>query len=539
MKLGRGGRPLRIAYGRIFHEACAYSPLLTAREDFERFHRMEGERLARACRLRSSELEGYLPYAELTGFCQAARLAGNVETVPLASSLAVPNGPLESGCFEWLVDDLIERLERAGSVDGVYLALHGSMQVEGLSEAPEAVILRRVRETVGAEARIAVSYDLHANLSAGLLDPVDVLIAYRTNPHWDLAPTGFRAGNRLIRSLRGQVRPVHAWRKLPMVLGGGTTIDFLAPMRDVFRWMKKLERRDPRVLSASLFMVHPYTAAEDLGWATHVCTDGDEELASRYAEELADRAWAKRKVPLPEMFDAREAIARAGSSRWRKLGPVTLVDVDDIVGAGAPGGNTRIARALLEAKTDMRAYVPIHDPIVIDVAWDAPIGAEISVTLRGTPGYGMPEVDIPSAIVAAKATSDCGRMVRLDVGKVHIAVTERSPLPIHPKFWRALDLRARDADLIVQKNFFHYRMFYALTSFEHLPVVTGGATNLDRIRKRSYRVPVYPGADPQGWRDSDPILREAQTWDVNRTHAGTGEPPSTRSGLMAPSRDLR
>lgn len=134
------------------------------------------------------------------------------------------------------------------------------MEVEGLGEAPEAFLLRRVREVVGAEVKIAVSYDLHANLSAGLVDPVDVLVAYRTNPHWDLAPTGFRAGNRLIRALRGQVRPVHAWRKLPLVLGGGTTIDFVAPMRAVFRFMRALED-DPRVLSASLFMVHPYTGA--------------------------------------------------------------------------------------------------------------------------------------------------------------------------------------------------------------------------------------------------------------------------------------
>lgn len=518
MKLGRGGRPLRIAYGRIFHEACAYSPLLTVREDFEHFHRLVGDELARACRLRGSELAGYLPHAELTGFCQAARLAGDVETVPLASSFCVPSGPLERGCFDWLVNDLVERLERAGDLDGVYLALHGSMQVDGLAEAPEAAIIRRVRESIGANAQIAVSYDLHANLSAGLIEPVDVMIGYRTNPHWDLAPTGFRAGNRLIRSLRGQVRPAHAWRKLPLVLGGGVGIDFLAPMNEVFRWMKKLERRDPRVLSASLFMVHPYTRADDLGWAAHVCTDGDAPLADELADELADRAWAQREVPLPPMLDPATALSHAAVSRWRRLGPVTLVDVDDIVGAGAPGGNTRIARALLESHHDLRAFVPIHDPAAVEAAWDVPVGTALALTLRGTPGYGMPEVEIPRAVVAAKTSGDFGRIVRLDVGKTHIAVSERSPLPIHPKFWRALGLRARDADLIVQKNFFHYRMFYALTSFEHVPVVTDGATNLDRVRRRPYRVPVYPSSNPAGWRESDRILRSMDAWTVSQPH---------------------
>ncbi len=262
--LGRGGRPLRIAYGRIFHEANAYSPVLTSRADFERMHRLEGAALARATRLRGSELEGYLSHAELTGFTQAARAAGGVEMIPLASSLAVPSGPLEAACFEWLVEDLATRAKAAGALDGIYLALHGSMKVDGLAEAPEAVILRRVREAIGPNAKMAASFDLHANLSAGLVDPVDVLVGYRTNPHWDLAPTGFRAGNRLIRSLRAEVHPMHAWRKLPMVLGGGTTIDFMAPMRSVFRWMKRRERRDPAVLSMSLTNSNPLWCFQQL-----------------------------------------------------------------------------------------------------------------------------------------------------------------------------------------------------------------------------------------------------------------------------------
>ena len=44
-RLRPSGRPLRVAYGRIFHEANAYSPLTTEREDFERFHLLEGAEL--------------------------------------------------------------------------------------------------------------------------------------------------------------------------------------------------------------------------------------------------------------------------------------------------------------------------------------------------------------------------------------------------------------------------------------------------------------------------------------------------------------
>ncbi len=505
-RLGRGGRPLRIAYGRIFHEANAFSPLLTTREDFTRLHYMHGEALERACGVRGWELETLFPHAELTGFVQAARVAGGVTTVPLSSALAVPNGPVEAETFAWLLDDLVSRVEAAGDLDGIYLALHGSMQVEGLREAPEAVILRRVREAAGPGVKIAASFDLHGNLSAGIVDPLEVLVAYRTNPHWDLAPSGFRAGNRLIRALRGEVRPVHAWRKLPIVLGGGTTKDFVPPMRAVFRAMRKLER-DPRVLTASRFMVHPYTAAEDLGWAVHVSTDGDEALANELAERIADHAWSMRHVPLPPMRTVDQALDEVARGVWRKLGPVTLVDVDDIVGAGAPGGNTRIIEALAKDDRGLRAFVPVHDPEAARAAFDAPSG-RVAITLRGTPGYEQPEVEI-DATVAAKAETEFGRTARLDFGSVSVVVAERPPLPIHPKFWGFVGLSARDADVIVQKNFFHYRLFYATTSFRHLPVITGGATSLERVRTREYRVPTYPGADPPDWRDADPVLRAA------------------------------
>lgn len=497
-RLGRGARPLRIAYGRIFHEANAHSPLATERADFERMHRLAGDELAQVTALSRSELAGYLPAAELTGFAQAARLAGGVTTVPLASSLAVPGGPLTADCFAWLLDDLIDRLRAAGELDAVYLALHGSMQVHGLDGAPEAEILGRVREVVGDDVLIAVSYDLHANLTAGLVDPASILIGYRTNPHWDLAPTGFRAGNRLIRALRGQCRPVHAWRKLPMVLGGGTTIDFLAPMRGVFRAMRRLER-DPRVLSASLFMVHPYTSAPDLGWAVHVCTDGDAALGAELADQLADRAWAVRDVTPPPMRSVEQALDEVAARRWPRLGPVSLVDIDDIVGAGAPGGNTAIAAALARDDRGLRALVPVHDPELVKELADAAIGERRTVTLRGTPGYDQQPVTL-DAVIGARVDTDFGPTVRLDVGSFHVAASSRSPLPIHPSFWRDLGLSPRSADAIVQKNFFHYRIFYAAISARHVPVVSAGATSFDHVRNRDYAVPTHPGTALSTWR---------------------------------------
>ena len=64
---------------------------------------------------------------------------------------------------------------------------------------------------------------------------------------------------------------------------------------------------------------------------------------------------------------------------------------------------------------------------------------------------------------------------------------------------RGLDL-VRRADVLVQKNFFHYRMFYATTSLSHVAMVSEGATSFDRVRERDYRWPTHPQVELEDWR---------------------------------------
>jgi hypothetical protein len=95
-------------------------------------------------------------------------------------------------------------------------------------------------------------------------------------------------------------------------------------------------------------------------------------------------------------------------------------------------------------------------------------------------------------------------------------VSDRPPLPIHPSFWKSVGLSARGADLIVQKNFFHYRLFYASTSFQHVPVISAGATSLVRIRERDYAIPMAPKAVLDDWRPFDALLKAKVDYDEPR-----------------------
>jgi microcystin degradation protein MlrC len=107
----------------------------------------------------------------------------------------------------------------------------------------------------------------------------------------------------------------------------------------------------------------------------------------------------------------------------------------------------------------------------------------------------------------AKSASEFGPRVRLEAGAIQLAISKDPPLPIHPRYWAELGVEVRKADLLVQKNFFHYRIFYAAMSFEHVPVASRGATNLRRVTELPLRVPSRPQANLADWRAGDQLLR--------------------------------
>jgi len=71
---------------------------------------------------------------ELAGFIAAARRR-EVEFVPTIAAWAPSSGPMVPSEFHHLAEDLLERITRAGEIDGVLLALHGAWVSEDEPEA--------------------------------------------------------------------------------------------------------------------------------------------------------------------------------------------------------------------------------------------------------------------------------------------------------------------------------------------------------------------------------------------------------------------
>jgi microcystin degradation protein MlrC len=504
---------VRIAYGRIAQETNALSPVRTTLEDFEALCYMEGEALARAVTGKGKEAPGFLDKAEIRGFVDRAKAlgksGGEVELVPTISAWAVPSGKLDRRCFETLRDRLVEKLRAAGPLDGVYLSLHGSMGAEGTDD-PESDILDAVRAVVG-DVPIVCSLDLHANLSARRVRGSTCLVGYLTNPHRDHVKTGARSADVLVRAARRETRPVTEWRSLPMLLGGGTTIDLLAPMRAIYARCRSLPKRDPRVLSASVFMVHPWLDVPEVGWSVHVTTNGDRALASQIADELAEASWEVRKQQPPKFATAHDAIADAKKA-WlgRKTGVVVMSDASDVVSAGSTGDSTKLIDALLTEGNDLRCYAAVQDPDAARTLANTPIGARVSIAIGGKrdPARYQP-LPVSGVIGARRKDPGFGLRVRLDLdpspvgARLSVVLVEGPALVLKPGFYRDLGLRIRDADVVVVKNFFPFRIFFLPYARKTIYVTTGGVTDPEAAFVLPLTPPVYPRDEVSDWRPTD------------------------------------
>lgn len=497
----------RIACARIMQESHPLSPVPTTFEDFRSTHFVEGDDLRSGMGRFAREVKSFLRNAELSGFQRAVSEA-EAESVPLFSAWAVSGGPLSRDCFDELCQRLVDELRRTSKVDGLYLALHGAMCADGVTD-PDSRLIEAARQVLG-DRPIAVSHDLHANVTRDRMRAATLLVGYHTNPHRDHVSTGRRAGSLLVRTVRGEVRPVMAWRTLPMLLGGGPNLDFWPPLRALFARRDALAR-GPSMLDASVFTVHPFNNHPALGWSTVAIADGDERAAERVADELAEACWQVRSELPPEFLDAGEAIRRARRSRLaRRLGCVMFADTSDVVSAGAPGENTALLAALLAEGSDLRAYVPLRDAVAVAALERTRTGTEVSIEVGGKldPSRNQP-LAIRGTLRTFRDLHGYRRTAVIDVGKTSVVLTEGPALAFQPSLYTQLGLDPLRADVVVVKNYFPFLLYFLPYYRKVYFVKTRGITDWDAVYSLPFDGPLWPRDDVRDWRERDAARRGA------------------------------
>jgi microcystin degradation protein MlrC len=270
----------RIAVGGFAQESNSFSPVPGSWAHFGPGQVFTGQEMIQHLGRTRTELGGAFDLAQ----------GWEVELVPLLDARASSSaGPMQNDVFEGIRDELLEWLDRAGPVQGVLLVLHGAMVVEGYEDGTGEV-LRAVRAAVGPQIPVVGTLDLHANVTQLMVEQATALVGFHTAPHVDLYETGQRGMRLLIQTVVGHVSPRMGLARLPMILPGEAARTTDGPLAEVMSQAHALMER-PEVLDVSVFSVQPWLDVHDVGCSVLVVTDGDGEVADRYADQLAQAFW--------------------------------------------------------------------------------------------------------------------------------------------------------------------------------------------------------------------------------------------------------
>ncbi|MGO7684376.1 M81 family metallopeptidase [Rhizobium ruizarguesonis] len=460
---------MRIAVGGIHTECSTYNPVLNEEKDFRV---LRGETLLAA------------PYFAFLGDYDA-------EFLPTIHARAIAGGPVSRAIYEAFKGEFLERLKPMLPLDGLYLAMHGAMYVEGMEDA-EGDWISAARALVGEDCTVSASYDLHGNVTQRIIDALDIYSTYRTAPHIDVEETMRRSVSMLVKSLKTGERPTLLWAPIPVVLPGERTSTVDEPAKSLYELLPGIDAIDG-VWDASL-MVGYVWADEPRATAAAIMTGTDRTVLEREARRLARAYWDAREdfVFGCETGSLEECVERAIAS---PTAPVVLAESGDNPTGGGVGDRADVLTELIARGATGVVFAGIADKAATEACYAAGIGAELELSVGASlDTKGSKPVVARFTVKFLHETSDpADRQAVVSVSGIDLVLSaKRRPYHNIVDFTR-LGLDPHQAKIIVVKSGYLSPELAPLANPNLMALSTGVVDQfverLPRLRKQH---PTYP-----------------------------------------------
>lgn len=370
----------RVLLAQIMHETNTFSILPTDEEAYRRRYLVKGAPILTQFRDTATELGGFIDAAEEYGW----------EPVPAIAANATPSGKVTGPTWEMLKSAVLDAVGAHAPIDGVCLAMHGAMVTQTEDDA-EGALLAALREALGPDVPIALTLDLHANVSDRMAENADFIIAYHTYPHIDQYERGREAARLVDDVMHGRIRSRCIVARPPALDGCNHGRTQSGPMAELETMARRFEQEDG---------IHVVSVQCGFGWSDVAFTGpavaishdpAMTERARAILREMIGHIWKTRAEVTVRYLPLDEAMAEARAGKPGDK-PLVIADSTDNPGGGGYADTTNLLRALIEAGIDNAAFCSIVDPQAVAKGREAGIGATITVDLGGhtDPGFGAP-----------------------------------------------------------------------------------------------------------------------------------------------------
>ncbi len=489
-------------------ESNARSPLAT-REEFRQNFVARGPEL-------EDDWKSEHPRAPLTltGFVGAMDASGPWSAAALMCAMVGASGPVEQRFFIEVVEDHVQRLRAAMPVDGVFLSLHGGAIAEA-EDDPEGVILESLRAVVGPGVPIVATLDLHANVSRKMADNASLLVAYRTNPHVDMAERGAECAA-LMREMLGGVAGAVGFVKLPFIPPSVAQNTKSGPYADLIAYGQS--KMDRRVMNVSVVSGFSLGDSVKNGMSVIVTTRGDKALAQALARDIAQKAWDDRGRYVPRLTSLEDATRLALECGRDPAKPALLfADVADNPGGGGRGNTVWILESFHRAGVQGALLGIVYDPVLAAEAHSRGKGASFLARFNrdemhelsgkfhaGAEVLALHDGNLVGARgISAGQTIILGAMALLQVGGIRVVVVSVRHQAKDTAMFECFGIRIADARSLVVKSRGHFRAAFDLLFSDDriVEVDAPGLTTpiLTRVPYRHVPRPIYPLDPDMTW----------------------------------------
>ena len=483
---------MRFALAQFWHESNMFTRRRTTLNAFRENEYLFGEEIIDSYRgLRT----------QVGGMIDAAREFG-VELVPVLAVRDAPGPIMTAETFRAVRQDFNTCFAAVGAVDAVCLSFHGSACAEDEFD-PEGVLLRDLRALFGREMPIAVTLDIHANLSHDMIANATGLFGSNVYPEVDGYERGREAIDFLVRVVRGELRPVVAHRYLPMLAQSTRQYTGADPALSVLRLSRSLEE-NPELIDCTFYYGYPDADVPFLGTHVVAIANGSRRLAEEAAQKVADALWQARAEfaavpPDPEMA-VRQALEGEGF-------PVVIAESSDNPGGGSAGDATSLLRAMLARAPEIlpAAFASIADPETVLAAQQAGIGKTFAARLGGkSPDAHSPPVEVEARVkrltdgeyvlsgpFQTGRRESMGPTALLDVRGIDVVVSSRPRQIFDEEPFRLHGVSVRQCRVVGIKSTVHFRAHYESVA-SRIFVTSGPGPFHHSVRPRRYTRPPQP-----------------------------------------------
>ena len=473
----------RIGITGIAIESSTFSPAITTEKEFDIKY--------------SSEIFGRYPFFDQS-------YIDNADWFPTMTARALPGGVVSKEAYESMVLQIIELTKQTLPLDGLFLDIHGAMNVIGMDD-PEGDFIERIRAVIGNKTMISTSMDSHGNVSEKLAKYSDIITCYRKAPHTDALESKQRALDNLVDRLKsGKGKPKYkAWIPVPILLPGEQTSTRVEPGKSLYEKVKPIAD-SKGVVDAAVWVGYAWGDAP----RNHavVMTVGDNKKAVvNGAEELAQSFWDARYefdfvAPTTTLDSASN---QAFDYQKNKIDnkPFIISDMGDNPTAGGAGDVTWTLDKLLKIKEFKSEngpeliYASIPGPDLILNALNTKIGDKSS-------GYVGAKVDdrfsppiLLNGTLKAIHFGDKNAEVEavVQVGSIKIIVTNKRKPYHYISDFTNLDLDPKNTDILMVKIGYLVPELYDIRGDWVMALTPGGVDqDLYRLGYEKIKRPMFP-----------------------------------------------